>query len=322
MIVIFLVGFIMYLNKEDKIELKQDTYNLEYGDEIVKEVSYYLKDADSTKNIKDYKLEYNINKNNETGLIDIGEYTMIIKYKKQDVSIKIVIKDTIAPKFTKTENIIELEKDNKDIDLTTYFKAEDLDDVKLTIEGEYDLSKVGEYNLKLLASDSSNNQASKDFILKVKEKEVPKATTVNKTPFSSKNNFTENSNNNQNNNSSDNVKQNAERYRKDISDLYVRQINEYRKSKGLAELPVTTETQNEADRRSKELVTNYSHDGSGYGFGENIGDGSIGSDFFVAWKNSPSHNATMLREENRAIAASVYESNDKWYAVVVFRMNY
>ena len=98
--------------------------------------------------------------------------------------------------------------------------------------------------------------------------------------------------------------------------------NEYRQSKGLDALPVTDEAQTEANRRAKEIINDFSHNGSGYGFGENIGDGSIGSDFFTAWKNSPVHNTTMLREENRAIAVSVYEANNKWYAVAVFRMNY
>ena len=87
-------------------------------------------------------------------------------------------------------------------------------------------------------------------------------------------------------------------------------------------LPNTSETQSEADRRSKEISINYSHDGAGYGFGENIGYGRIGSDFITAWKNSPSHNATMLREQNVAMAVSVYEVNGMWYAVTSFKMNY
>ena len=37
MIIVFLVGLILCLKTKDKIELKQNTYNLEYGDDIVKE---------------------------------------------------------------------------------------------------------------------------------------------------------------------------------------------------------------------------------------------------------------------------------------------
>lgn len=313
--IIFLVGLILIFHKEEKIELKQESFIFEYGDDIINDVSYYLKDADSTKNIKDYKLINNLKKNNETGLIEPDEYTLTIKYKKQEETLKVIIKDTKAPIFTKYEDKISLIQDSEDVDLTKYFIAEDLSDVILSVEGSFDISKVGEYNLKMIATDKSGNKTKKDFIVEVKEKEkIPSTPPVS-------NNSKNTSNTNPSGNSKD-VPKIVERYRKDISDSYVRQINEYRKSKGLDELPVTTEAQTEADRRAKEIVDNYSHDGSGYGFGENIGDGSIGSDFFTAWKNSPTHNATMLREQNRAIAVSVYEANNKWYAVAVFRMNY
>lgn len=313
--IIFLVGLILIFHKEEKIELKQESFVFEYGDDIINDVSYYLKDADSTKNIKDYKLINNLKKNNETGLIEPDEYTLKIKYKKQEKTFKIIIKDTKAPIFTKYEDKISLIQDSTDVDLTKYFAAEDLSDVILSVEGNFDISKIGEYNLEMIAADKSDNKAIKDFIVEVKEKEkVPSTPSIS-------NNNKNTSNTNSSGNSKD-VPKIVERYRKDISDSYVKQINEYRKSKGLDELPVTTEAQVEANRRAKEIVDNYSHDGSGYGFGENIGDGSIGSDFFTAWKNSPTHNATMLREQNRAIAVSVYEANNKWYAVAVFRMNY
>lgn len=313
--IIFLVGLILIFHKEEKIELKQESFIFEYGDDIINDVSYYLKDADSTKNIKDYKLINNLKKNNETGLIEPDEYTLTIKYKKQEETLKVIIKDTKAPIFTKYEDKISLIQDSEDVDLTKYFIAEDLSDVILSVEGSFDISKVGEYNLKMIATDKSGNKTKKDFILEVKEKEkIPSTPPVS--------NDSKNTSNTNPSGDSKDVPKIVERYRKDISDSYVRQINEYRKSKGLDELPVTTEAQIEADRRAKEIVDNYSHDGSGYGFGENIGDGSIGSDFFTAWKNSPTHNATMLREQNRAIAVSVYEANNKWYAVAVFRMNY
>lgn len=313
--IIFLVGLILIFHKEEKITLKQESFVFEYGDDITNDVSYYLKDADSTKNIKDYKLINNLKKNNETGLIEPDEYTLKIKYKKQEKTFKIIIKDTKAPIFTKYEDKISFIQDSEVVDLTQYFTAEDLSDVILSIEGNFDISKIGEYNIKVVATDKSGNKTIKDFVAEVKEKEKTPSTP------SVSNNNKNTSNTNSSGNNKD-VPKIVERYRKDISDNYVRQINEYRKSKGLVELPVTTEAQTEADRRAKEIVDNYSHDGSGYGFGENIGDGSIGSDFFTAWKNSPTHNATMLREQNRAIAVSVYEANNKWYAVAVFRMNY
>ena len=147
---------------------------------------------------------------------------------------------------------------------------------------------------------------------KVSEKKPAKNNSKSTTTPSSKP-----SNNITNNNTATSPK-----YRQDISNSFANQINIYRKENGLSVLPNTSETQSEADRRSKEISINYSHDGAGYGFGENIGYGGIGSDFITAWKNSPSHNATMLREQNVAMAVSVYEVNGMWYAVTSFKMNY
>ncbi len=153
------------------------------------------------------------------------------------------------------------------------------------------------------------------------ENEIKETPSKNNNTSNNKNN-TLNSNNNNNSSNQNKKPVSSDGYKKSVADSYITQINNYRKENGLLELPVTSEAQAEADRRAKELVSNYSHDGAGYGFGEIIGNGGVNSDFITAWKNSPSHNASMLREQNVAMAASVYEYNNHWYAVVSFRMNY
>jgi len=110
-------------------------------------------------------------------------------------------------------------------------------------------------------------------------------------------------------------------YRTDISASYESQINAYRVSKGLSALPITDEAKSEANMRAMQLVSNYSHNSS-YSFGENIGNGTAGVDFVTAWKNSPGHNATLLREEAIAFAVSIVEYNGRWYAVSSFMMDY
>ncbi|MDE6285144.1 MAG: CAP domain-containing protein, partial [Bacilli bacterium] len=110
-------------------------------------------------------------------------------------------------------------------------------------------------------------------------------------------------------------------YRRDIASQYVSRINAFRIENGLPELPVTEEAQKEADMRAKQIVSDFSHNSS-YGFGENIGNGPKGYDFVEAWKNSWGHKNAMLREQNTAMAVSVYEVDNMWYAVTSFRMNY
>lgn len=330
--VIFLVGlFLIYRNNENskKIILRSNEFIFELGEDISADVSYYLKDADSIKNIKDYEiLSDKLKINNKTfilkneNMVEIGNYNLMIKYKNNSKKFVIKVVDTIPPEFIKYKETIEVEEGIKDFDIKSYYKVKDLSEVNIEVKGDYDLSKAGEYKISIIATDLSYNKCEKQTLLRVIKKEVSKeqinnvGTNKEKIPV-----------NKGNNNSDSSVKQETPvsttpKYRTDISNLYVRQINEYRKANGLSELSVTTEAQTEANRRAKEISTYYSHDGAGYGFGENIGEGSVGVDFFVAWKNSPSHNAAMLREQNTAIAASVYEINNHWYAVVSFKMDY
>jgi len=334
--IVFLVGLYSLIFKNtDKIILNKDEFVFELGEDISADVSYYLKDADSTKNIKSYKLSSDTLKIDgnkfileNTNYIELGEYKMNITYKKINKEFIIKVHDTTSPEFEDFKEVIEIEETTENVDLKNYFKVKDLAETKIQIEGEYDLKTPGEYKINVIAIDSSDNEVIRESIIKVNEKpeeiQNENNTTSNKTESQKKGESkpSSNSSNNTTSNKTEPPTVASPRYRKDISDVYVEQVNAYRKSKGLSELPVTSEAQNEADRRAKEISTYYSHDGAGYGFGENIGEGSVGVDFFTAWKNSPSHNAAMLREQNTAIAASVYEVNNHWYAVISFRMNY
>ena len=230
--------------------------------------------------------------------LTVGDYNINIVHK--NVSKKVIIKivDTTSPEFTTFEENIKIEQTSEEVDLLKYFEATDLTEVKITIDGEYDLTQEGDYDINVIAT------------------EVAKETPVIKQDNNISNNKSSN------NTTTTKPETPSVRYRKDVSDSYIVQINAYRKANGLNELPVTAEAQAEADKRAKELSAYYSHDGVGYGFGEIIGNGSIGVDFITAWKNSPSHNATMLRDHTVAMAVSVYEYNNYWYAIVSFRMDY
>lgn len=336
-LIVFLVGFIVLYKDTDNIKLKDNQFIFELGEEISAEASYYLEDADSTKNIKDYKLSSKILKNienkfvsDDTNIVDTGEYEIEVLYKKKSQKFIIKVVDTTSPEFIKFEEKLKYEQNADISELDSKFEATDLTDVKITIEGEYDSTVPGEYEIEVIAVDESGNKTNKKAVIEITKKEESKKETVISNTNNSSSNNTSSSNNHQNSNSSNNSQANSSnnttvsspRFRKDISDQYIIKLNEYRKANGLNELPVTAEAQAEADRRAKEIYTYYSHEGVAYGFGENIGEGSVGVDFFVAWKNSPSHNAAMLREQNTAVAASVYEINNHWYAVMSFKMNY
>ena len=358
-VVISLVGVILIFNKKDKIILKNNEFVFEYGEKVCADIKCYIEDADSTKDINNYKLDIGklvIKDNNlicnDSDYLEIGEYNLTIKHNKESANFKIIVKDTTSPEFVDYKDVITLEQNSIDVDINSFFEVVDLADTSISIDGKYDLTMLGEYKVTVVAIDKYNNKTTKDLIIKIVdleeakkegvisknldgkiyksaamieyEKKQEEQKTISQKPSSRKTTSSSNSTQNKTSSSNSNSNNNtaSSRYRKDISDSYVAQINAYRSSQGLSVLPVTSEAQAEADRRAKEIVTNPSHDGSSYGFGENIGGGGIGTNFFELWMNSHAHYNAIIREQNVAIAASVYETNGMWYAVVVFRMNY
>ena len=108
------------------------------------------------------------------GLLDtttLGEQTKTYTFNNIDYEIKYTIKDSKKPLIlggtTKTTTL------GKKINLVNKFMCGDNHDSKPNcyIEGEYDINKLGTYNLTYVAVDSSGNKSTKNFKLKViKEK--------------------------------------------------------------------------------------------------------------------------------------------------------
>lgn len=345
--------FVICFKNNGSLKLKETSFTFELGEEIPFNTKYYLSDSTKSNVLKNSSIT--LKNNYDTEIIDgkiissgreyltVGSYEVVIKYKKKDVSFEIKVEDTTPPSFEDFQKEITIQKDAIDVDLTKYFKAKDISGTpNITVDSNLDISKVGEYEANVKAVDYYNNVTTEKAIIKVvnmneisindltktidgstyksKESTIKETQEKVKSSVSNQTKKTEVSNSTPVQESNNTVN-NSCHYRTDVSNTYVAQINAYRVSNGLPELPVTSEAQNEANKRAVEIVTNYAHNSS-YGFGENIGDGSIGSDFFTAWKNSPIHNSAMLREQNTAFAVSVYECNNYWYAVTSFKMNY
>lgn len=296
----------------------------------------------------------------DSKFLDVGKYKMYIEYKDNKYYFNIEVKDTTAPIFNNFIDEIIIEQNAVNVDLLKYYEASDISSLTINIESDFDVEKVGEYKAIIKAKDLYDNVTEKEATIKVisyddltntevtkcldgtifkSEKRIESEKSKIETNQSSSynpttpkieivdNNNSNNSNNESNNNSSSSSSSNTPTivnatYRTDISNEIVNKINEYRKDNGKEVLPVTSEAQAEADRRAKEIISNPTHEGSSYGYGENIGGGGIGTDFFTLWKDSFSHNNAMLREQNTALAVSVYQYNNQWYAVAVFRINY
>ena len=106
----------------------------------------------------------------------LGKSKVIIKYLLNDnpkyKTIEINVIDTVSPVIT-YKNTITTTKGKK-INLLDGVKADDnsKEKISVSVSGNYDINKVGDYKLQYIASDSSGNATKKDFTLSVKNVSV------------------------------------------------------------------------------------------------------------------------------------------------------
>ena len=152
---------------EAKIEYKT---NIELSDNLSFEINSELYLMSLIKKISNGEL---ITENYKVDTSKLGSQEVIIKYfneKQEEAEHKfnIDIVDTTKPVIefnkelsTTSGNKIDLLKDVKITDNSN-------EEIKATVEGEYDFNKVGSYNLKYVAVDSSNNKTEEEFTLIIK----------------------------------------------------------------------------------------------------------------------------------------------------------
>ena len=170
---IILIGMIFLSlgcdNKEDKQIKLKDNLNIE----INSETRLYSLIEDTN----------DIDILSENILIDtttLGEKELKLKYKinneEYEGSFKINIVDTEKPTIVFKEELSTFV--GTSIDLLQNVSAIDnsKENIKVTVEGEYDFNKEGTYNLKYVAVDSSNNKAEESFKLNINKEEEVKIT--------------------------------------------------------------------------------------------------------------------------------------------------
>ena len=114
-------------------------------------------------------------------IYQVGEYEGTISFREETLNIKLIVKDTKSP-------VIE---GAKDIEMLAYEIEPNLlegitahdnsgQEIEVSLEGEYDTEKKGEYVLYYVAQDSSNNKSKKEFTLTVKENKNVKISKTSK----------------------------------------------------------------------------------------------------------------------------------------------
>ena len=110
-----------------------------------------------------------ISNNKEIDTTTLGVQNLKIEYKNRnnkkntfEFSIKVV--DTTKP-VIKCDSTIKVPVNTSEIKIEASDNSKE--EIKTIIEGNYDLTKIGEYKAKVVAKDSSGNKSSKKVTLKV-----------------------------------------------------------------------------------------------------------------------------------------------------------
>lgn len=164
--------------------LKEESLTIEYGQNPYKEIQLedLLENYDGIKEEYQFSLslfnadEEEIKEDSitEDALLQVGEYTLKIDYADDvdPLQLPVTIKDTVAPEFKDFKEKVSVDY-GYDKDLTKLFSAEDLSEVTISIEGDVDTKKAGDYKVTVIAEDASGNKTEKECTITVKEK--PKA---------------------------------------------------------------------------------------------------------------------------------------------------
>ena len=113
-----------------------------------------------------------LTKDSKIDTSNLGKTTLeiVVENKFGDVekyTFDIMIKDTTSPVITAKKEISVFVGDKVDLLKNVTVADNSLEQIKATVEGIYDITKVGQYNLKYVAEDLSENKVEFNFILKV-----------------------------------------------------------------------------------------------------------------------------------------------------------
>ncbi|MCH5189994.1 MAG: D-alanyl-D-alanine carboxypeptidase family protein [Oscillospiraceae bacterium] len=147
--------------------------------------------ADNYQFIKELKNVKILTEKTEIDTSTVGEQYVYLTVKptigkKYDFGYRITVVDREIPKITFNGDLETTE--GTEIDLLKGVSATDNsnEEIAVSVEGDYDFTKPGEYSLKYVAIDSSNNKAEEAFKLTVKAKSAPQVTQTEGTSSQTK----------------------------------------------------------------------------------------------------------------------------------------
>lgn len=183
-VLILAIGVFLLTRPKEALKLKKEEMIIEYGQAISTDSKDYLNfdEVDSKKKteiLKNTKLKSNIsneveiitNEDGSTsekdkGYAKVGNYEITLTYKKESKTVKIKVKDTVAPELTVPERVeIVQGTDLSTYDFKSLMMATDLAQLSdYTIDtAMIDVNVPGEYSAKVSIEDTSKNKTEKEF---------------------------------------------------------------------------------------------------------------------------------------------------------------
>lgn len=155
----------------------------ELGDKVRLDISAFANTGQTSVNLQDYQLTSDLMTNSQYSYnqqtrevttkgkdyLDIGTYTVVLTNTKtkEKQTISFTVKDTVAPKFAGFAESVSIEQNAQNVQLESYWAATDVSEVKISVTGDVDLTKEGEYKVRVFARDKSGNETHKDAVVKV-----------------------------------------------------------------------------------------------------------------------------------------------------------
>ena len=169
-IILLSIFFFVFLYFKSQYTLTLKDVKVEAGEKLSKDLEFYLENKILDKS--DYSLYLSSIPTNENGVLnEVGEYTYKVRYKNITKKGKFIVKDTKAPEVETVDLTIGV---NEDYDIGDFIlECSDYSrpcDVTYKDEKSANVQKkAGNYDFKIVISDTQGNKVTKTVRLNVKK---------------------------------------------------------------------------------------------------------------------------------------------------------
>lgn len=166
-IAVILIAVVVAILLQNITKLKVvDNFTIELGNKISTNVADYVLDNTDEKVVNNTTVEI-VGLDESSEYPSVGEYVVKVKYKNQVREVIVTVEDTTKPVFKDFNKDITIYT-GEQVDWNTLFVADDLSEVTISVDdSNIDYSKAGTYQIKVTATDSSNNSVSETANLNI-----------------------------------------------------------------------------------------------------------------------------------------------------------